>query len=182
MQKRQYEIAISQDPSDSQAAMYLAMWHLERGSYLESKKYFSHLATIEPTNINVWLSLGISSALSGDLVDSERALFRAQEERAAAATAGERVGTANNENGVTSAADVPVNLSDIDLAKKDVRILFCEGLILEKQKDFLPAVEKYNICNLLCKDTIGDLDLQMKVMKDLSQVYATDLEAYRYDF
>ena len=58
-----YEGVVKQNSSDVEAVRYLAVWHLERQSYQQARKYFGHLATIKTEDPDVWLCLSISCAM-----------------------------------------------------------------------------------------------------------------------
>jgi len=58
-----YEGNVKQNPSDVEAVHYLAVWHLERQSFQQARKYFGHLATLKSEDPEVWLSLCISCAM-----------------------------------------------------------------------------------------------------------------------
>jgi hypothetical protein len=56
---------------------YLAVWHLERNSFQQARKYFGHLATLEQNEANVWLCLSVCCAMADELDESSVALARA---------------------------------------------------------------------------------------------------------
>lgn len=58
-----YEGNVKQNPSDIEAVHYLAVWHLERQSYQQARKYYGHLSTLKGEDPDVWLALGVSCAM-----------------------------------------------------------------------------------------------------------------------
>ena len=58
-----YESVVKQNPSDIEAVHYLAIWHLERQSYQQARKYFAHMSTLKSEDADIWLCLSISCAM-----------------------------------------------------------------------------------------------------------------------
>ncbi len=55
--------------------------------------------------------------------------------------------------------------------------IFCPlGLLAEKRKDYLTALEYYGTCNSQSKDTLLDLSNQYKEMSRIGKVFAADLD------
>ena len=65
-----YEGVIKQNPRDAEAVHYLAVWHLERHSFQQSRKYFGHLATLKSDDPDVWLGLSIACAMVSILIQN----------------------------------------------------------------------------------------------------------------
>lgn len=70
-----YEKTLRTNPNNIQGVYYLAMWHLERQSYQQAKRFFAHLATLKSEDVDIWLSLAICCAFSEDYEDSYNALI-----------------------------------------------------------------------------------------------------------
>ena len=58
-----YETNVRQNPSDMEAVHYLGIWHLERQSFQQARKYFVHLSNLKSEDPDVWLCLCIASAM-----------------------------------------------------------------------------------------------------------------------
>jgi len=69
-----YEGAVKVNPSDVDAVQYLAVWHLERHSFQQARKYFGHLATLRQSDPDVWLCLGVCCAMAEEFVECSGAL------------------------------------------------------------------------------------------------------------
>lgn len=111
-----YEGVVRQNPSNVEAVHYLALWHLERHSFQQARKYFGHLATLRHEDPDVLLCLSVCCAMAEEFEECSTALKRA---------------------------------SSL-IANNDVRIKFCNALMLEKKRDFGHAMEGYMHCLAEC--------------------------------
>jgi tetratricopeptide (TPR) repeat protein len=73
-----YEGIIKQNPSNVEAVHYLAVWHLERHSFQQARKYFGHLSTLRSDDVDVWFSLSVSSAMADEFEECSIALSKAR--------------------------------------------------------------------------------------------------------
>eukprot|EP01031_Cornospumella_fuschlensis_P025327 gene25328-30583_t len=73
-----YESIVQHNSNNVEAVHYLAVWHFERQSFHEAKKYLLHLSTLCPEDADVWLCLSACYAFSEDHADSLAALNTAK--------------------------------------------------------------------------------------------------------
>ena len=55
----------------------MAVWHLERHSFQQARKYFGHLATLRHDDADVWLCLSVYCAMTEEFDECNTALTRA---------------------------------------------------------------------------------------------------------
>lgn len=72
-----YESIVKHNPSNLEAIHYLAVWHLERQSFQQARRYFGHMATIRQDDCDVWTCLAISCAMAEEFDECSSALKRA---------------------------------------------------------------------------------------------------------
>eukprot|EP01035_Chromulina_nebulosa_P018192 gene18192-23853_t len=72
-----YESAVKLNPSNIEAVHYLAMWHMERHSFQQARKYCGHLATLKSNDSNVWICLSICCAMAEEFDECNGAIRRA---------------------------------------------------------------------------------------------------------
>jgi tetratricopeptide (TPR) repeat protein len=72
-----YEGIIKQNPSNIEAVHYLAVWHLERHSFQQARKYFGHLSNLRSNDVDVWFCLSVSSAMAEEFEECLTALSKA---------------------------------------------------------------------------------------------------------
>lgn len=72
-----YEEIIKHNPSNVEAVHYLAMWHLERQSFRQARKYFGHLVTLRLDDPDVWMCLSVCCTMALELDEGITALRRA---------------------------------------------------------------------------------------------------------
>mmetsp|Transcript_33276 Transcript_33276/g.48149 ORF Transcript_33276/g.48149 Transcript_33276/m.48149 type:complete len:622 (+) Transcript_33276:53-1918(+) len=73
----QFEAIVRQDSSNVEAVHFLAVWHLDRHSFHQARKYFGHLATLCSNNPDVWLCLSVCCAMGEEFSESALALKNA---------------------------------------------------------------------------------------------------------
>ena len=72
-----YESIVKHNPSDLDAIHYLAIWHLERQSFQQARRYFGHMTTLRLEDCNVWICLAISCAMAEEFDECSNAIKRA---------------------------------------------------------------------------------------------------------
>lgn len=72
-----YEGIVKHNPNNIEAVYYLAVWHLERHSFQQARRYFGHLASLRPDDAEVWLCLSVCCALGEEFQESNTALATA---------------------------------------------------------------------------------------------------------
>lgn len=73
-----YEGIVKHNPNNADAVSYLAVWHLERQSFQQARKFYSHLSTLRKEQADVWMCLCICCALGDDFKSSVAALTEAK--------------------------------------------------------------------------------------------------------
>lgn len=71
-----YENIVRNNPSNTEAVTYLALWHMHRNSYSQARKYFGHLATLKE-DCDVFICLSVCCAMTNEFDESLAALRRA---------------------------------------------------------------------------------------------------------
>lgn len=73
-----YESIVKHNPTNVESVHYLALWHFERQSFQQAKKFFNHLANLRRDEPDVWLCLSACYAFSDDHLESLTALNNAK--------------------------------------------------------------------------------------------------------
>lgn len=76
--KQYWEGVIKLNPNNADAIAFLAVWHLERQSFQQARKFYTQLAGIRRSNADVWLCLCICCVLSDDIKSGIHALTEAR--------------------------------------------------------------------------------------------------------